>query len=377
MKSKLHKIFIFISVIFICNTYLFAATVIIKEEVQLTGKISITSGFRERHYYISLEKPFIFELNDILKTINEIKISNFSFDLIGNFSVNRIYDVFGNIIIDDTRINQPEIAIYATKIRLSDLNPTFFQRLIGVSNDVTVNNNFLMIVIIFIVFLVLYILKRNKIIFQDKICQNIVPLNIKGISGNIYSGFWSRLGANLLDFLIFLPFLLLLMFINRIHLYVYFITLIPNLLFIFWYHIYLPKRYGGTPGKLIVGIKIVKMNSSPIGWKESILRHCVYFIFSIISIGMTAMAILLADIEIYESLTRIEKSAYLSSLSPGQNVITILTHIWVWSEVIVLLFNKRKRAIHDFIAGTVIIKSKYIKEVQEQMEKSANTGIQE
>ena len=74
---------------------------------------------------------------------------------------------------------------------------------------------------------------------------------------------------------------------------------------------------------------------------------------------MMVIAVLLADHEIYESLTPAEKVAYLSSLSPERNIITILSHIWIWSEVIVLLFNKRKRAIHDFMAGTVIVKSNF------------------
>jgi uncharacterized RDD family membrane protein YckC len=38
-----------------------------------------------------------------------------------------------------------------------------------------------------------------------------------------------------------------------------------------------------------------------------------------------------------------------------------------------LLFNKRKRAIHDFIAGTVIIKSEYMEKVMEKMEQLNNT----
>ena len=203
--------------------------------------------------------------------------------------------------------------------------------------------------------------------------KKIIPIKIDEIDDKIYSGFWSRLGANLLDLLIVMPYIFLLIFINSLSLYAYFITLIPNLLFLFWYHIYLPKRYGGTPGKLIVGIKIVKMDSSFIGWKESILRHCVYLVLSIISIGMNSIAILLADVEIYESLTMFEKSVYLSPLALGQNIISILSNIWVWSEIIVLLFNKRKRAIHDFIAGTVIIKSKYVDKIQEIMMEQSKT----
>jgi uncharacterized RDD family membrane protein YckC len=38
---------------------------------------------------------------------------------------------------------------------------------------------------------------------------------------------------------------------------------------------------------------------------------------------------------------------------------SILQQVWMWSEVVVVLFNKRKRALHDFIAGTVVIQKKF------------------
>jgi uncharacterized RDD family membrane protein YckC len=202
--------------------------------------------------------------------------------------------------------------------------------------------------------------------------NKIIPIKINGINENIYSGFWSRLGANLLDGLILIPTSFLLLFINSFNKNIYFITVIPNLLFIFWYNIFLPKRYGGTPGKLIVGIKIIKIDSSPIGWKKSFLRYSVNMVFSIISIIFTMIAILLADDEIYNNLNWVQKSVYLYSIF-HHNIIRTLINIWFWSEFIVLLFNKRKRAIHDFIAGTVIIKSVYMEKIMKKMEELNNT----
>ena len=35
--------------------------------------------------------------------------------------------------------------------------------------------------------------------------------------------------------------------------------------------------------------------------------------------------------------------------------LNIAFNIWIWSEFFVLLLNKRRRAIHDFIAETVVI----------------------
>jgi uncharacterized RDD family membrane protein YckC len=194
----------------------------------------------------------------------------------------------------------------------------------------------------------------------------MIPLEIEGINDNIYSGFWPRLGANLIDGLIFMPYSFLLLFINSFNKYAYLFTVIPNLLFIFWFDVYLPKKYAGTPGKLIVGIKIVKMDSSPIGWRESFLRSSINIVFSIINIITMIIAVLLVDDKIYSNLGWFQKTAYLSSIFKD-NTIGILNNVWVWSEVIVLLFNKRKRALHDFIAGTVIIKSEYIEQIRNRM----------
>ncbi len=38
--------------------------------------------------------------------------------------------------------------------------------------------------------------------------------------------------------------------------------------------------------------------------------------------------------------------------------ISLLEKIWFWSEVIFVLTNAKKRAIHDFIAGTVVVVEK-------------------
>jgi uncharacterized RDD family membrane protein YckC len=197
--------------------------------------------------------------------------------------------------------------------------------------------------------------------------NKIIPVEIEGINDKIYAGFWSRLGANLLDGLILIPYSFLLLYIYSLNIYAYLFLLIPSLLISFWYNVYLPKRYGGTPGKLIVGLKIVKINSSSIGWKESFLRFSVNIVLIIINTVLMMTAVFMADQEVYSSLNWLQKSTYLSSLT-NVTLSTTLTNIWVWSEVIVLLFNKRKRAIHDFIAGTVVIKSVYIEKIRRKME---------
>lgn len=194
------------------------------------------------------------------------------------------------------------------------------------------------------------------------------PLEIEGVSENIYAGFWIRVGSMLLEFLIQLPVVFLIMYLNSLSKNVYFYTFIPNFLILLLYHIYIPKKYGGTPGKLVVGLRILKIDGNYIGWKEAFLRHSVYLLLSLVSSIWMFFNILQADDKIYMNLNWLDQGKYLMSLSPDFNKFNIwASNTWIYSEFIVLLLNKRKRAIHDFIAGTVIVKAKYVNQIREVM----------
>lgn len=176
---------------------------------------------------------------------------------------------------------------------------------------------------------------------------------------SIYASLWQRLGAYLLDFLVLLPIIVLSVWggeQSRHFLAFYFL---PGIIFNLWFHAYLVKRYGGTPGKLLMGIKIVKVEGGPVGYQEAMLRYSVLFVLATLGqiaglqghIGMT-------DSE-YFALDWQEKALRMQELAPSWfKSVTLLTNIWIWSEFVVMLTNKKRRAIHDFIAGTVVIRAK-------------------
>jgi len=203
--------------------------------------------------------------------------------------------------------------------------------------------------------------------------NKIIPIKIDEINENFYSGFWSRLGAVLLDFLfIFLITFLyafIFSFLDSINNYVFFITMSIFYLLILWYCIYFSKRFGGTLGKIIVGIKIIRMDSSPIGWKEAFLRESLSIALTLMLIIIMLKGIIFANDEVLNNLTWSKKMGYLKSFEIF-GIYKILSNIWTWSEIVVLLFNKRKRAIHDFIAKTVVVKTKYIEIIREKMKDS-------
>jgi hypothetical protein len=79
------------------------------------------------------------------------------------------------------------------------------------------------------------------------------------------------------------------------------------------------------------------------------------------------------DSETFGSLGWMKRQAYIVSFSPILfKIHTWSTNLWVWGEMIVLLTNKRKRAIHDFIAGTVIVKAIYVNKIREVMNSNDN-----
>ena len=197
------------------------------------------------------------------------------------------------------------------------------------------------------------------------------PIHISGIHESLYAGFWARFGSLLLDFIFVSPVVFATLFVNGLTRNAYFYTLIPGIVFGVWYNIYLPKRYGGTPGKIVSGIKIIRLDGEQIGWKEATLRHIVLLVMAFLSSIVMIVCLLQADPETFSSLSWLKRTEYLMTFSPGFFAFyNWSSNIWIYSEFIVLLTNRRKRAIHDFIAGTVIVKEKYHEAIRKAMKQA-------
>ena len=171
-----------------------------------------------------------------------------------------------------------------------------------------------------------------------------------------YAGFWKRFGSYWLDVLIMLPIMFFAFWGNEQSRLFQIYYLIPGLLFGLWFHVYLVKRYGGTPGKIILKIKISKLDGSDVDYKEALLRYMILFILTMLtSIPMLMVTLGMTDAE-YFSYDWMQRATVMTEKAPTwYSLTTIAMNIWIWSEFIVMLTNKKRRAIHDFIAGTVVI----------------------
>jgi uncharacterized RDD family membrane protein YckC len=171
-----------------------------------------------------------------------------------------------------------------------------------------------------------------------------------------YAGFWPRLGALLLDCLILLP-LTALAFWGDAHSRLFTLYyLVPGTLLGVFYSVYLVRRFGGTPGKLIAGVRIRKVNGDPVGYREAVLRYLPDFVLGLLmAIAMIVGLFHMTDAQ-YHALSFMDRAKRIVVLAPSwYKPLQIVQNVWVWSELIVLLTNRKRRALHDFIAGTVVV----------------------
>jgi uncharacterized RDD family membrane protein YckC len=180
-----------------------------------------------------------------------------------------------------------------------------------------------------------------------------------------YAGFWPRFCSLFLDGLIFVPISAFCWWANSHYRLFGVYYFLPSIALALFYDVYLVKRYGGTPGKLIMGIGIRKVNGDPVGYREAFLRTLPDLILgSLISIGLMFALFHITDAEYY-SLSAVEQTRHEFALAPSWvKPVQWAQTIWVWGELIVLLTNRKRRALHDFIAGTVVVHTRSTAKVE-------------
>lgn len=172
-----------------------------------------------------------------------------------------------------------------------------------------------------------------------------------------YAGFWKRFVAGLIDgFVLVVPTLCLLWLQSASRTWAL-LTLMP-LTFLFpAYEIYFHGRSGQTIGKKSQGIRVVSLDGAFITWKQAFMRSSVGLGLGVLSSISTLVALTQLSDREFSTLSWIELLAREAELSPYINEITMANYVWIGSEVVVLLFNRKKRALHDFIAGTVVVEN--------------------
>ena len=172
-----------------------------------------------------------------------------------------------------------------------------------------------------------------------------------------YAGFWRRLYACILDLLLIgIPAWLAFRFALRSTEVVYATWRIGGTSLLLAMNLYLLVRFGGTPGKLISGIRVVQVDGSPLTWRNALARESVYIARAACGIIMFLAYQSHVDHELVRTLPSDELAVYWRQVYPPWSYwLDNLYGVYAFSEVVVMLTNKKRRAIHDFLGGTVVV----------------------
>lgn len=115
---------------------------------------------------------------------------------------------------------------------------------------------------------------------------------------------------------------------------------------IYVYSILLHGMYGQTIGKMLVGVKVLSYpTENPINLKQAIQRDIVPIVF---------MLILYLPRYFFPGAENEKMPSYLNVIL---RLLVWIPVIWYLAEIITMVFDKKCRALHDFIAGTVVVRT--------------------
>jgi len=142
-----------------------------------------------------------------------------------------------------------------------------------------------------------------------------------------YQTFWSRVGAAMIDRIVYLPLVFGLQFTAVSEIWVIGLWLIPHV-----YAIVAHAIFGQTVGKWVTGVKVVQTHElASIGWTHAMLRESLWIAITI--------AVLASEGTFMESK------------------ISMAISILVVAVAVMTLLHPRYRGLHDFIAKTVVIRT--------------------
>ncbi len=165
---------------------------------------------------------------------------------------------------------------------------------------------------------------------------------------NKYRTFWRRFWAHFIDgFVVGLPLVVILSVLHGADIlrpaakaYVDQVSQFVVLI----YYIAMHANYGQTVGKMATHVKVWdKSESREITLKQSVLRDIVPVLFACISLFY------FLGFGVTEDSGELTRTAEIILMGTG-----IVAMTWWLVEIVTMLFSKKRRALHDLIAGTVV-----------------------
>ena len=171
-----------------------------------------------------------------------------------------------------------------------------------------------------------------------------------------YAGFWQRFCAGWIDFFVLLIPLVVLSWLSSISQLLAILCAIPEGLLYWFYTFHFHAATGQTIGKRALGIRVIRLDGSRIGPVDSFKRSFVDLIFALIWTFGSIWGVSQLSASQFTSAGWLQQQEFIQNAQPSFITwVDIASQIWIWSEVIIMLFNRQRRAIHDFVAGTIVV----------------------
>jgi uncharacterized RDD family membrane protein YckC len=127
-------------------------------------------------------------------------------------------------------------------------------------------------------------------------------------------------------------------------------------------------RYGQTVGKMVTKARVVDFRTEgTISFGQAWFREGIPMFLTLGLLGYQVSAILTGSV----SPSDIENGAAFAGKS--FLLLMALPAAWYAAEVLTMLTNKKRRALHDFVAGTVVVRTNAV-EGGAQQGASPNAG---
>jgi uncharacterized RDD family membrane protein YckC len=172
-----------------------------------------------------------------------------------------------------------------------------------------------------------------------------------------YSTFWPRFCAGTIDSLVLWPGSVLTAMLPycdwpaQMLLPVYVALALSSTI----YSIALHTKYGQTVGKMVCKVRVVDWKTEgPIDFSQALLRDAVPLIMLGILLVYQSLRVITGKVTVGR-LAQPEELQDIGNISPW--LFLGIPMIWFVLEIVTMLTNEQRRALHDFIAGTVVVRT--------------------
>jgi uncharacterized RDD family membrane protein YckC len=167
-----------------------------------------------------------------------------------------------------------------------------------------------------------------------------------------YSTLGNRIVALIIDVFVISPVVIISIYASEFGApeWVGFLMIPLESVIIIGYTVLLHWKYGQTVGKMVAKVKVVDISEGPITFGQALLRDIAFIVDGVVGVAVSYSLIFSGF-----GLTSEEYRAVADYL-------LVPISIWLLVDTIVCLRSPKRRALHDLIAGTVVLRLDFINE---------------